>query len=320
MDQLPSPPPPQPDTLRTIFLNERGLRAGWRLLIFLAVLAGLFFIQGTIFFVTGWLKYIHIDPHQPVFPGNILWADLPQLLVVLAATWLMGRIERRPFSVYGLSPKSALKRFAQGALLWGILPLTLLLFVLHILHAFDFGTLQLQGGGVILSWAVRWFIAFLAVGLFEENLTRGYLQFTLADGLGFWPAAIITSALFALLHTANPGETPIGILDTFFYAVFACITLRFTGSLWLVIGQHAAWDWAQSFLFGVPDSGLQVQGHLLNPTISGPAWLNGGTAGPEGSILSMCLEIVLAILFVALYRRKPALIVSIADKKTPERF
>ena len=48
---------------------------------------------------------------------------------------------------------------------------------------------------------------------------------------------------------------------------------------------HAAWDWGQSFLFGVADSGLMAQHHLLATHPQGRAILSGGTTGPEGSIL-----------------------------------
>src|SRR5258706_5329642 len=53
------------------------------------------------------------------------------------------------------------------------------------------------------------------------------------------------------------------------------------------IGIHAAWDWAQSFVFGVPDSGITVAGHLLNPSFQGSKWMTGGTVGPEGSVVTL---------------------------------
>ena len=51
-----------------------------------------------------------------------------------------------------------------------------------------------------------------------------------------------------------------------------------------------AWDWAETFFYGVPDSGVVAPGHLLNPTFHGSKWLTGGSVGPEGS------ELVFAIL------------------------
>ena len=65
------------------------------------------------------------------------------------------------------------------------------------------------------------------------------------------------------------------------------LTLQRTGNLWFAIGMHAAWDWAQSFLYGVPDSGVTVAGHLLTPSFQGSKWMTGGTAGPEASVVTL---------------------------------
>jgi membrane protease YdiL (CAAX protease family) len=65
----------------------------------------------------------------------------------------------------------------------------------------------------ILRWALLWAFFFLLVGLFEEFAFRGYLQFTLADGIGFWPAAWILSLGFGAVHLMNKGESPVGALS-----------------------------------------------------------------------------------------------------------
>jgi hypothetical protein len=62
-----------------------------------------------------------------------------------------------------------------------------------------------------------------------------------------------------------------------------------------------AWDWAQSFLYGVPDSGLLLQGRLFATHAHGNPLLSGGTDGPEGSIL--CIPIMLLVIVVLLFTR-----------------
>jgi uncharacterized protein len=150
----------------------------------------------------------------------------------------------------------------------------------------------------------RWLLAFLLVGFAEEYLLRGYMLYTLADGIGFWPATIVLGVLFGLGHAGNPGETRIGVLATVVFAIFASVTLRLTGSLWLAVGAHAGWDWGQSFFYGVSDSGLVAQGHFLNPSFHGPVWLTGGTVGPEGSIVTLILWSVMMLLFYFVYRKR----------------
>jgi membrane protease YdiL (CAAX protease family) len=158
---------------------------------------------------------------------------------------------------------------------------------------------RLLFGLAALRYAAVWLVGFLLVALFEEYLTRGYLQFTLTRGLvgiyrwlraphaeafAFWTAALLLSFAFGLSHTANPGESPIGLLSAGLIGLVFCLSLWRTGSLWWAIGFHAAWDWAQSFLFGVADSGGVVQGRLFATHPIGRAILSGGLTGPEGSL------------------------------------
>src|SRR5262249_62185954 len=63
----------------------------------------------------------------------------------------------------------------------------------------------------------------------SSDLFRGYLQFTAAEGMGFWPAAILLSLIFAAVHLRNPGEGWRGTPDLFLIALFFCLTLRRTG-------------------------------------------------------------------------------------------
>ncbi len=59
------------------------------------------------------------------------------------------------------------------------------------------------------------------------------------------------------------------------------------------IGFHLSFDWAETYFYGVANSGQTLPGHLLSSSFSGPAWLSGGTVGPEGSALSTLLLVIL---------------------------
>jgi hypothetical protein len=91
------------------------------------------------------------------------------------------------------------------------------------------------------------------------------------------------------------GAVTAGLIGLFF-----CLTLRRTGSLWFAIGAHTAWDWAETFLYGVPNSGQVAPGHLFSPRFHGSRWLTGGSVGPEGSVLAV---VVVALMFVAFHFR-----------------
>ena len=291
----------QKDPLGFIFFNPRGLRPGWRLLIFVALFSILSYA----------ISFLNIP--RRFTPSSLIVNEMVAFAVVVFCSWVLSRIERRDMGAYGLPLRNsgALPRFVRGCLFWGFLPLTILLLLLRALHAFYFGTLALHDG-VIFSWGLAWAVLFVLVGLTEEYSLRGYMLYTLSEGIGFWPAAIILATLFAVAHTFNRGETRIGIIMTALFAMFASVTLRYTGSLWLAVGAHAGWDWGESYFYGTNDSGTTLPGHLLNSQIAGPDWLTGSTTGPEGSILCLGLLVIMSVLFAALYRRAraPVLVVT----------
>jgi uncharacterized protein len=296
--------------LHTIFYNDRGLRAGWRLLIYCGMIAVLLYGARLI------AKSLGGGPKGPPLPDYIQTifqavGEFVVFLLLLFLAWIMSRIERRKVGVYGLPlQRSALSAFVRGFFLWGFLPLAFLLLVLRVTHAFYFGNVTALNAK-ILGWGLLWFVVFLLVGLFEEYMLRGYFLYTLADGIGFLPAAVIQAILFAVIHMGNGGETKIGIIAAGAFAIFAAATVWRTGNLWLAVGAHAGWDWGQSYFFGVNDSGFQAPGHLLNPHTQGPDWLSGGTVGPEGSAVTLGLWALMTVFFVLRYRpRGPALVVT----------
>jgi membrane protease YdiL (CAAX protease family) len=90
-----------------------------------------------------------------------------------------------------------------------------------------------------------------------------------------------------------------------------CLTIQRTGNLWFAVGFHAAWDWAETFFYGTPDSGLVGVGRLLNTSYQGPKWLTGGSAGPEGSVIAFFILLLCALLIHlrfprAVYPDRPA--------------
>ena len=64
---------------------------------------------------------------------------------------------------------------------------------------------------------------------------------------------------------------------------------------------HASFDFGETFLYSVPDSGLVFPGHLSNSTISGPAWLTGGSVGPEGSVFDFVMLVLFFFVIHLLY-------------------
>ena len=130
-------------------------------------------------------------------------------------------------------------------------------------HLLAFDSAHLHG---FTAWkyGLAWLLMFIFTGIFEESLLRGYLQYTLTRGIGFWWGALLMSILFGAIHGHNQGESPVGLFSAGAVGLVFCISLWYTGSLWWAIGFHAAWDWAQTFFYGTPDSGMVARGHFLN--------------------------------------------------------
>jgi uncharacterized protein len=306
----------KPSTIRWVFFGPDGLRAGWSILVFIALMYG--FFKG----VLALNKVVHLlptgGPPKTGIPLSFLFAaeSIP-IIATLLVTWIMSKIERRPVGVYGLGGPRRFSRLLAG-LAWGVGCLSLLVLILWKAGLLVIDSRLLFGSSLFQSGAV-WLVGFLLVGLQEEFLNRGYLQYTLSRGLsgfyrwafktrhsaalGFWTSAVVISILFGLGHGKNQGESPIGLLSASLAALVFCLSLWRTGSLWWAIGFHAAWDWAQSFLYGVADSGLMIQHHLLATHPLGRPILSGGTTGPEGSIfVVLIIAFIVAVILLTLPR------------------
>src|SRR5262249_42586125 len=183
------------------------------------------------------------DFRSPLIRGLL---NVVMFLAVVVASFLMGVIEKRRPGTYGLPfQRSAASSFAVGYFFWGFLPLAMALAIMRALGVFYFGKLGLNGLET-LQWGLLWGFVFLTVGLSEEYIFRGYALYTLADGLGFWPATIILALLFGFAHMGNGGESYIGIVGTILFALFASATLRRTGNLWLGVGGPPGLGWGES--------------------------------------------------------------------------
>jgi membrane protease YdiL (CAAX protease family) len=173
--------------------------------------------------------------------------------------------------------------------------LSAILLILRLSGHFQIDSWALAGNAALRS-ALGWGATFLAVALNEELAFRGYWLFSMSRRMRFWPSALLLSAVFGAAHLGNHGENVLGIVQVVATGLLFCLMIRRTGNLWFAIGFHAAWDWAETFFYGTPDSGLLGVGRLLNSSARGPDWLTGGSAGPEGSIFAMLILGLCALL------------------------
>jgi uncharacterized protein len=274
--------PLNPSIFHRVFYGPSELRAGWRLCIFLGIVVVLINANNLL------VRRLLPDADDTTL---FLVREVLDFLISLLASWIMSRMERRTIADYGLPWRWSFRaQFWQGVLL-GFGSITALLLVMRLVGVFYFGRIALHGFE-IWKWAAVYALVFILVALREEFRARGYGLFTLSAGIGFWPAAILSAAYFGYSHHGNSGEDWIGLFNAGAFGLLACFLLRTTGNLWMPIGLHAAFDWGETYFYGVADSGQTLPGHLLNSSSSGPAWLSGGTVGPEGSVLCTLLIVM----------------------------
>jgi membrane protease YdiL (CAAX protease family) len=264
-----------------------------RVLLFIALIYGIGFALRKTLFRIPWV----VDHILKRFTSGGLSASVLifnegfLLVIIMVSVWIMKKIEKKCMANYGIPGFGLLnKRFWQGVP-YGFAMLTLLLLAIAAFHGITLGGIDLSSRDAI-KYGFLYAVGFLFVGLCEEISFRGYMQATLTEGIGFWPAAIVLSFLFGYIHLGNSGEAILGAVMAGSFGILAAFSLARTGSLWFAIGMHAAWDWGETYFYGTPDSGLVASGHLYSASFHGARWLTGGTVGPEGSYFALAVLLV----------------------------
>jgi uncharacterized protein len=258
----------------SIFLDRhREIRPIWRILMFITLLLT--------------ISFALLVPLQALPRGARLSQLLAMVLAVIAASWIMTRaVHRKPFGAFGLTlhPSTALELLTGLGLgvvmMAGIFVVELATGMAHV--SFLVGDAGEGAKRMVLGGAEF----FLAASL-EELLFRGYLFQVLIQWVTLFPAVIITAILFALAHGFNPGVGTLAYVNIALISLTLSLAYYKTRGLWLPIGLHFGWNFAQTMVFGFPTSGLSPDRlAILELVQSGPEWLTGGVFGPEGGVLA----------------------------------
>jgi membrane protease YdiL (CAAX protease family) len=293
-------PPGAGSILRRAFVGPIGLRAGWRLVLFVALFTG-------VSTPLVWLALRWIGGEDQGWTAAVLGlAETISLVSAVAAVTVMARIERRSFADYGVPLRGVFgARFRAGSLA-GLLSIAAVVGLIAAAGGYRVKGLALDAGEVAL-YALAWALVFLVLAVFEELAFRGYMLYTLATGLGFWPAAVLLSGFFGFVlhYLAKPGETWVDGLGTTLIGLFFCLSVRRTGDVWYAVGWHFTFNYGSMFVFGSPNTGNDgrpVAGHLLDASFSGPQWLTGGPMGAEASLFIFLVLGAVALLFLGRHR------------------
>ena len=118
------------------------------------------------------------------------------------------------------------------------------------------------------------FFMFFGVGVAEEIMFRGVLFRWIDEKWGFPIALAVSALLFGIMHLGQPNAT---WWSSAAIAIEAGLLLgaayKWSGTLWLPIGIHWAWNFCQGNVFGFP-------------------------VGAEASIISVILGLLLSLWFI----------------------
>jgi uncharacterized protein len=273
-----------------LLFNENRLRSGWRILIFFTLL---------LVFGSVGLLMVSLLP-----PETLFWTTPPVLLVAtLAAGWItLARLDGRPVGALGFALTSA----AGREVVWGTGIGAGLLVLTTLLLAASGSVGWVADEGTVLDYVAMLLgslIFFAVAAAWEEALFRGYAFQVLVEGIGAWPAILLSSALFAWAHGQNPEVTWLALGNIFLAGMLLAVAYLRTRSLWFATAVHLGWNWAMAFWFDLPVSGLTAfDTPLYSGVETGPAWWTGGAFGPEAG-LAGTLVLALGTLWLLRTRR-----------------
>jgi CAAX protease family protein len=229
-------------------------------------------------------------------PLTLVLGIAAAVLALVAYAWVVRKTERR--EVVELAVKDA-----PGALGRGVL-IGLAMFGAVILNIAFLGGYEVRGWGSVTG-AIALFGFMAAAVVVEELLFRGILFRIAEERIGTWGALVLSGLLFGLAHVFNPNAT---LWSTLAIAVEAGFMLgavyAATRNLWVPIGVHFGWNFAQGGIFSTSVSGTDAPQGLLDGVTSGPAIVSGGEFGPEASAYSVLAGVLLTVVFLWLARKR----------------
>lgn len=270
----------EPWSAEWVLFGPYGLRAGWRIAVYLAMAFTLWAVLSVVAKGVG-------------LPSTFTTSTAVMLAANVLAGWAMlAWVDRRSPQALGFAADPAAVRDSAVGFGRGM------------------GSLALAVALLAVAGSTRWvadegtaweYVAFLvqSLGFFavaaamEEALFRGYAFQALVQGIGAWPTALLTSALFAWAHTGNPNVGPIALANIFVAGVMLAVAYLRTRSLWFATALHLGWNWAMSALFDLPVSGLERDTPLYDSVEQGADWWTGGVFGPEAGVAATVAVLLL---------------------------
>lgn len=223
-----------------------------------------------------------------------LWAEIMPLLAIIVFTLIFWLIEKKNvrLNLFDNPVKGAALGIIAG-IVWLAVPV-LVMYIAKIIH-FD-------GTNSINFFPVWMLAAFLNV-IMQELLVRGYLYQMIKQKHNIAAAAIVTTALFTVLHGGAFEAGVVPVLNVFTMSLLMTAVLEYSGAIIAPTIMHFLWNGIGALVLG----GVSLADdypNLLITTFTGNEILSGGVCKIEGSIIVLFVNVILIVLFMILKSRE----------------
>lgn len=233
--------PADPSFIEQVFIGDKGLRAGWSIVLFVFLFI---LVAGIAGFVVSAL-HVRAGAGVGTVRSNFI-GELAGFIGVLCAAWIVALVERHGILSFNLAGPGKASNFVSGVVA-GFLALSFLVGVLWAGGWLHFGPVALSGIA-LAKYAALWAITFVLVGCVEEGMFRCYLQYTLTRSINFWWAIGILGCACIFLAVRAKGTAPWGVYAMVLLGVVPCLLLQLKRAPDSNFWQAA---WVTSTLFGM---------------------------------------------------------------------
>ena len=270
--------------------------------------------------------------------GSAIWTCVLAYLLIIAGQ-LMGHILMNVLGVYDSDLGSTAGMYFLFIGIWAVLFLNALikknrpLFkaygtgcagnnVKNLLIGYLIG-FGMNGLAILMAWMhgdiymyfdrfelVPFLILFVAVfvqSAAEEMVCRGFIYQrvlrTYRDK--FWLAVIVNSVFFGAIHLGNDGISALAVVDLVVTGFLFTAMVYYFDSLWMAMAAHAGWNFTQSILAGLPNSGMVVPYSVfkLDAATARDSFFYNVAFGVEGTVPAIAIQVVVLAAIVMIGRK-----------------
>ena len=271
------------ETLKEARINVKEMSTIKEVGIFIGLFLVMFVILNIFEFI-----FMSISP----IPDVVFFSMGGFIIVPFIIYFYVTKIEKRSWRSIGFSKGNALSSTLKGLLI-GFLMFSAVVAIGMLLGQFRFNGYNLSS----LVYLIPGFILFAIQCFGEEIYTRGWTMTYFYKRHGIFAAMVISSIVFVIPHLLNSGIDLLSVVNIFIVGiVFAVLFLRFD-NIWICGGVHTAWNFSQGIIFGFNVSGISTPS-LMNFSQAGQNLINGGSFGPESSLIATVVFVIVLILVI----------------------